>query len=1152
MSKGRTIKRNPIQIDPDNYELNEQYFNFASFDGINSNKNYVGVNQYSFEDANNVYVDQNSQLHTRPPIKSMTISVLEPNEYPVDIVKVNNVTFYKTYNGSEYRYRFKYHDEWRVLPSTQKSLITFINDYFVIFLEDDIILVGWNYDDNNIRIYQSTEGNNIVYVPITKIVQGNTTLENEAKNLLTTKEITRYLFEYGDSIPANAIDLVGQTVVVNINGKEYSVELQQGTPIIFAEPISELNLDSVGYNGIQSSENGIILIWNDDYVYLSEDGQLFSVYSYPEALSEQLVKDVTISKDGTEIIVTSYELSKVYDNLEDENSKFKYVTHVYYMYTPFYSSDNAWKSFEIVLLEGYDDLLTMVSENVGPRYNTMFKSPQVTGTNKGYSSVYNTIDYLFGCHSCCVSTDEIVIIYDGRISGGHYSYTSDAYNFHFEQGYHTASVSVIFLVRIYRDSNGGLVYKTKFGTAQRSQYNDTDNSIYYMRPLMYVQNLKHSAGDLRAFTPVLYTETNSFKIVAFQTYTEEYIAYKVDNSEFNMSFLYESHDILYSVIDSNDNILNGFGVVFPTKLNANDIANNWFAAVDYLYVLPTIFNTLYKLKYTENYSPNIPGTVLVPDLVDVDESMSLHTYGSPAFMRYTDGILEYNHVGNEYSNNQDFKNTSILNLSAQLDYIYSYGSYNYSDQINWMNDETYMENHYKRMTYPITIINSSNGSKNQADSTRNVVSTIVSETISVLSGSDILTSDFYYYQAIIYPLLNYNSNRLFPIYITREQLENGSYYGKILYYNDSDSKIYSNQFTGTVSIDIPSSGDTSYVVPDFSEDFITTTIILNNLLYQSLNRTFEGTEIGESGSTVHPELYFPIDSEVKFIDKITNLIVFSQTSLGVFLENLVYEYQYDTSNDVYTLTPTKLQLGCKEEADILIGYDGSTIYMTQLKGLAGLNYQDFVQSTEQVYTYFTDAIMDLYDKFKGDGKIKLYQYKDWIFMYKQDNTELYIFDTRSSTWWKWTNPYPIQKIVFDGDNLLLLINNQIAIYDFETTNFTDFIDNNISWKFRSQKLHFSAPNNYKHIRQLNVITTQSGHELRYKLKFINYRNLNNLADVDTVDFEIDQLTTLIKRVTFIKTNAFQFEISNDETDPKPKYFETPDIAIKYRITERVR
>ena len=96
MSKGRTIKRNPIQLDASDYELNEQYFNFASFGGINSNKNFIGVNQYSFEDANNVYVDQDNQLHTRPVIK--TINVFPYDIDIVDIKKINNRIFYKTKN----------------------------------------------------------------------------------------------------------------------------------------------------------------------------------------------------------------------------------------------------------------------------------------------------------------------------------------------------------------------------------------------------------------------------------------------------------------------------------------------------------------------------------------------------------------------------------------------------------------------------------------------------------------------------------------------------------------------------------------------------------------------------------------------------------------------------------------------------------------------------------------------------------------------------------------------------------------------------------------------------------------------------------------------------------------------------------------------
>src|SRR5699024_669403 len=104
----------------------------------NSNKNFIGVNQYSFEDANNVYVDQDNQLHTRPPIKTMTIEAFPVGWTPVDIVKVNNVTFYKLKNGSQYQYWFYYHDDWRDILSTEKSLVTYVNDYFVVFLETEI------------------------------------------------------------------------------------------------------------------------------------------------------------------------------------------------------------------------------------------------------------------------------------------------------------------------------------------------------------------------------------------------------------------------------------------------------------------------------------------------------------------------------------------------------------------------------------------------------------------------------------------------------------------------------------------------------------------------------------------------------------------------------------------------------------------------------------------------------------------------------------------------------------------------------------------------------------------------------------------------------------------------------------------------------
>ena len=151
-------------------------------------------------------------------------------------------------------------------------------------------------------------------------------------------------------------------------------------------------------------------------------------------------------------------------------------------------------------------------------------------------------------------------------------------------------------------------------------------------------------------------------------------------------------------------------------------------------------------------------------------------------------------------------------------------------------------------------------------------------------------------------------------------------------------------------------------------------------------------------------------------------------------------------------------------------------------------------------------------------------------------------------------------MLFDGEQLIVIRNGYSTtgmqtLYKFDklTTDFHDMIDSRIDWLVRSQKLHFSAPNNYKHIRSLSIVTDENNtDELTFNLVFKNYRNLNNLSSSDVVEFEVTSLTTVIKRVNFIKTNAFQFEISNYKRDKTPHRFVTPNIAIKFRVTERVR
>lgn len=417
-----------------------------------------------------------------------------------------------------------------------------------------------------------------------------------------------------------------------------------------------------------------------------------------------------------------------------------------------------------------------------------------------------------------------------------------------------------------------------------------------------------------------------------------------------------------------------------------------------------------------------------------------------------------------------------------------------------------------------------------------------------IDNDNVLVQNGYYYNKQLLDYLTPDTGVVKPMYFDNNIIvyTKMDTVGEVVIYSSTyDEKVYVEYYE---NVDYDSDGNPivkfNYYLPNHVINFIDDVISINEKIYYSGNA--EPKEL----------LYFPVDNNKIFEDTVTNLVVFSQTSLGIFLEDNVYELQYDDSNStnaihLYLLTPTKLKLGCKEGADILLNYDGSTIVLANLKGVTALTYQDFVQSTEQTYSYLSENVMTDYCEF-ATGPIKLYQFKDYIFVYQQDKNQMFVLDARKSSWWKWTNIGNVEFLVNNDSQLQIVVDGNLYYYDFGADEIHDLDTHIIKWHIKSQKLHFDAPNNYKHIRSLSVITSQVGNKLRFKLWFKNYRNLNNLQDTDVVSYEIEELSTLIKRVNFVKTNAFQFEIGSDDMDKHPVYFVTPDIAIKYRITERVR
>ena len=72
----RTFNRQPLSVNtPDKKDIKQYFFNHYNWKGIINNKNFLGVDQESFEECNNVYVSTDGLLHSRPSLKKEQIVV---------------------------------------------------------------------------------------------------------------------------------------------------------------------------------------------------------------------------------------------------------------------------------------------------------------------------------------------------------------------------------------------------------------------------------------------------------------------------------------------------------------------------------------------------------------------------------------------------------------------------------------------------------------------------------------------------------------------------------------------------------------------------------------------------------------------------------------------------------------------------------------------------------------------------------------------------------------------------------------------------------------------------------------------------------------------------------------------------------------------
>lgn len=259
----RTINRQPYTVKQLDYgDVKYKFFNHSNWKGVCDDKNYLGVDQETFADSKNVYVDSEGILKSRPSVKQYIMTQSGLQEI-YDLWTFGQWTVYEVRFNNAPALIFRKGDVFSNSPIP-------VNPDFRLILADEKIFV---FEPNNLWYVDLTaetiskiDGNDKIYVPITEVVDGLVHTENESKNVLTGKTITSYIY---DSIKNNipSAELSGKNVKVYLGNKydgDYS-NYQKG---------AELTINTKVYT-ITKAKNFIgnmPLFWTNDtgYILLGE------------------------------------------------------------------------------------------------------------------------------------------------------------------------------------------------------------------------------------------------------------------------------------------------------------------------------------------------------------------------------------------------------------------------------------------------------------------------------------------------------------------------------------------------------------------------------------------------------------------------------------------------------------------------------------------------------------------------------------------------------------------------------------------------------------------------------------------------------------------------------------------------------------------
>lgn len=230
----QTFNRQPAFVNtPSKDAVKNYFFNHNKFKGLNDDKNFVEVDQDTFQDCKNVFVDAESILRSRHAVK---IKIVKPKINGTEVILANvidvevfgDTVVYNSTDGTNYYLTFV---NSNFQNNVQRDLGT-SNEYKLVISEHKIFiftstsLYYYDIDTNSIL-----SGTSFIYIPVTKTVRDGVEAEFESPNELTTSYITRYFLNNVSDI--DFVTLNNKQVTIKIGEQTYNVTFVDGMQYIY-------------------------------------------------------------------------------------------------------------------------------------------------------------------------------------------------------------------------------------------------------------------------------------------------------------------------------------------------------------------------------------------------------------------------------------------------------------------------------------------------------------------------------------------------------------------------------------------------------------------------------------------------------------------------------------------------------------------------------------------------------------------------------------------------------------------------------------------------------------------------------------------------------------------------------------------------------